>query len=396
MFQTLASRNDDLRRLIARGYAVTCDAGYLIVRDTPYLDAAGNLQIGAIVAKLEFVDKEKVVQSDHQIFFAGSHPHSIDGTPIQNLGGGPAQLALSEASKDVVVQRSFSNKPRPAGKFDDFFAKIESYVAIICGPAMHKYGASPYTFRVVSDVPYASVFEFHDTLTSLAEIADLAARLKDDVVAVIGLGGTGSYLTDFLVKTPIKELRGFDFDSFHVHNAFRSPGRLLEDELGKPKASVYADRYRAFRKGFSTTHTRIDRACASHFHGATFAFVCVDKGSARKEIFDLLVGLGIPFIDVGMGLKRSAKGLTGMVRATYYSPADASKRIQAGLSPLTDPADDEYRTNIQISELNALNAAFAVILFKQLRGFFAADVNPYHLLFGVSDFALAGESSDED
>jgi len=46
----------------------------------------------------------------------------------------------------------------------------------------------------------------------------------------------GGYLLDFLVKMPVREIRGFDFDFFHVHNAFRSPGRLAEDDLGKPKA----------------------------------------------------------------------------------------------------------------------------------------------------------------
>lgn len=57
-------------------------------------------------------------------------------------------------------------------------------------------------------------------------------------MAVIGTGGTGGYVLDFLVKTPVREIRAFDFDLFHVHNAFRSPGRLEESELGKPKVDV--------------------------------------------------------------------------------------------------------------------------------------------------------------
>jgi hypothetical protein len=38
------------------------------------------------------------------------------------------------------------------------------------------------------------VFKFQDTLTSRAEIGDLSALFKDDVVALIGLGGTGAYV----------------------------------------------------------------------------------------------------------------------------------------------------------------------------------------------------------
>ncbi len=190
MFQKLVNHNDDLRRLVKQGYAVAFDSNHLVVRDIPYLDSESKLQIGAIVAKLEFIDQERVTQTDHQVFFAGSVPYGLDRKPILNLGGGPAQLALSEASKDVVVTRSFSNKLKSTGKFLDFFEKIESYVAIISGPAIELHGATPSTFRVVEDVPSNSVFKFHDTLTSRAEIMDLAAKFKDDVIAVIGLGGT--------------------------------------------------------------------------------------------------------------------------------------------------------------------------------------------------------------
>ena len=126
MYTILVNHNDDIRRLVEKGYAVAFDSNYMIVRDITYLDAERKLQIGAIVTKLVFIDENHVIQDDHQIFFAGSVPHNLDGTPIPNLGGGATQLALGEASKDVVVQRSFSNKPRIAGKFQDFYEKIES------------------------------------------------------------------------------------------------------------------------------------------------------------------------------------------------------------------------------------------------------------------------------
>src|SRR5687768_7652248 len=128
MFQKLVSHNSDLRRLVEKGYAVAFDSGFLIVRDIPCLDADRRLHWGALVAKLVFTDNDHVTQTDHQVFFAGPAPHSVEGTPITNLGGGETRLALSEACKDVLVQRSFSNKPRPTGSFVDFFDKVESYV----------------------------------------------------------------------------------------------------------------------------------------------------------------------------------------------------------------------------------------------------------------------------
>src|SRR2546426_8285190 len=128
MFQRLVSHNEDLDRLLTKGYAIAIDSGYLIVRDIPYVDSAGELQTGVIVAKLVFIDEDRVQQSDHQIFFAGGVPHGLNGKPIRNLGGGTTSFALTEACKDVVVQRSFSNKPKKTGEFKDFFEKIESYV----------------------------------------------------------------------------------------------------------------------------------------------------------------------------------------------------------------------------------------------------------------------------
>ena len=79
MFQKLVNHNHDLRRLVDRGYAVAFDSNCLIIRDIPYLDNQRNLQWGSIVTKLDFIDNEQVTQVDHQIFFAGSIPHNLDG-----------------------------------------------------------------------------------------------------------------------------------------------------------------------------------------------------------------------------------------------------------------------------------------------------------------------------
>lgn len=392
MFAKLVNHNEDLQRLVDKGYAVAFDGGYLVVRDIPYLDHERQLRIGAIVAKLEFVNETKVVQTDHQIYFAGSHPHGLDGRPIANLGGGTTNLPLGETSKDIVVERSFSNKPRVAGKFADHFEKIESYVAIISGPAIELHGANPLTFRHLDNGENQSVFKFQDTLTSRAGITDLAQKFKDDVVAVVGLGGTGGYLLDLLVKTPVREIRAYDMDDYHVHNAYRSPGKLDPQELGKKKAAVYESRYENFRHGLKIKEQFVDAACADEFDGVTFAFVCVDKGSSRAGIFDLLISKGIPFIDVGMGLHRQKNLLTGLIRSTYCPPERAAKVRESGWADLKSDPNDLYRTNIQTAELNALNACLAVIRFKQIRGFYAEESSILNLIFDLKDLGTVGET----
>lgn len=379
MLIALANHNADIQQLLEKGYALRIDGAHLVVRDIPYLDSNRTLQTGALVAKLVFIDKVRVTQDDHQVYFAGGVPCRLDGNPIPNLGGGATSIALTKT--DVVVQRSFSNKP-PNG-FANFFDKITHYMNVISGPAMASHKASPFTFRVDEEVIGESVFRFHDTLTSRAEISDLSALFKEDVVAIIGLGGTGAYVLDFMVKTPVKAIKGFDGDAYHVHNAFRSPGHLLEVDLGANKADVYKRRYDNFREGLTLTQKYIDRTCAADLEGVTFAFVCVDKGSVRAEILNLLISLGIPFIDVGMGLNRKQGSLAGTLRTTYFSLERGVQTLGEQLVDLSDNPDDIYRRNVQLAELNAMNACLAVVRYKQLRGFYVDDNASYQLLMNT-------------
>src|SRR5262245_47363511 len=122
MLATLVSRNDDIRRLVEKGYSVAFDSNnYLVVRDIPYLDENRALKWGAIVTKLVFEDKSKVRQHNHQVSFSGSSPHGLDGKPIPNLGESPHSIALSGTEPVVVVERQFSNKP--SSDYKDFFDK---------------------------------------------------------------------------------------------------------------------------------------------------------------------------------------------------------------------------------------------------------------------------------
>ena len=165
---------------------------------------------------------------------------------------------------------------------------------------------------------------------------------------------------------------------------------------GKPKADVYAGRYDNFRHGLKVERKFIDAACGADLEGVTFAFVCVDKGSSRAAIFDLLISKGIPFIDVGMGLNREERSCE---RHDAYHVLLGRERPQGcetkRLAEMSDHPDDIYRTNIQISEINALNACLAVIRFKQLRGFYFEEIPYYHLLLEIGDLKIVGDSELE-
>lgn len=397
LLKTLASLNPDLKRLLEKGCALAIDTNCLVVRDIPYLDSAGNLQLGAIVSKLVFENETKVRANNHEVYWAGPRPFGLNGNVIAGLGGGDGQYDLSSHCADVVVKQRFSHKLKDNGQvreYVDHFEKIEHYVEMISGPAMQKFGASPYTFRDCEEEIQETVFKFRDTLTSRAEITDLAKLFTNDVIAIIGLGGSGGYVLDYMVKTPVREIRGFDHDDFFVHNAFRSPGRLDAAELRESKAAIYQKRYENFRDGLKLKALYIDDSTAAELDGVTFAFVCVDKGSSRKKIFDVLIEKGIPFIDVGMGLNRKPGPISGTVRTTYFPGSGGQPVRDRQLAPETDSPDDVYKTNIQIAELNALNGAIAVIRFKQIRGFYVGRESVVHLLLMLDNFNLLDPDED--
>ena len=74
---------------------------------------------------------------------------------------------------------------------------------------------------------------------------------------------------------------------------------------------------------------------------------------------------------MGMNVAKDGQKLWGTIRTTVSTPANRDEA--ASLMPLVDRDDDLYRSNIQIIELNALNAAMAVLRWKRLIGMFADD-----------------------
>jgi hypothetical protein len=62
---------------------------------------------------------------------------------------------------------------------------------------------------------------------------------------------------------------------------------------------------------------------------------------------------------------RSTVGLSGFVRITGVDRKAFDDNVSTVRLPVEKAKDDEYRKQAQITELNALNAAMAVIRFKQ-------------------------------
>ena len=126
-----------------------------------------------------------------------------------------------------------------------------------------------------------------------------------------------------------------------------------------------------------------------------FVFVSIDDGPARRLIVDWLSSNSVPFIDCGMGLNRTVVGLNGTVRITGVDRAAYDRTIDTAYLPTGDAKEDEYRRQAQIAELNALNAALAVIRFKQHFGLYDRLYDAAWYVFETAPFELEHEGRAE-
>jgi hypothetical protein len=115
-------------------------------------------------------------------------------------------------------------------------------------------------------------------------------------------------------------------------------------------------------------------------------------GAGKQPIVEKLEALNIPFVDVGMGVYVKDGRLGGHIRTTASTP-HMRKHIREKKRIDFVTADDvnEYDTNIQIAELNALNAALAVIRWKKLWGFYADQEGEHNSLYVIGGNDLINE-----
>jgi hypothetical protein len=279
--------------------------------------------------------------------------------------------------------------------YQNHYEKFNDYISYVSGPAEAKFPDFKITPFVATEQPEPDCpFPIDDMNSARYDLRELYKLLQDDCIAIIGAGGTGSYIFDLISKTRVNKIRLFDFDVLDLHNAFRIPGATDREELGQPKVDVIEQRYRGWHSGVEVVEAKLDGESAALLEGVTFAFLAVDKIAVRREIAHLLLAKGIPFIAVGMGLHHGNPGLTGMVETTVIDAETAPFVFEeiAG-DQLVDLVDD-YDKNIQTVELNALNAAMAVFMYKKYRGYYALSRHVSQASFTISSMQLDRESTD--
>ncbi len=365
-FPALASRNPFIRDLDEQGYLLDFVGGYLIIYGLPYLNERRELVYGDWASPID-LSAEGVLDppKDHQAWFRGGRPHDASGRQL-HLGGGPAKVKVAG---EFETDNSFSFKlldekgeRRPYVSFEE---KVRTYLDAITGPALGAFpDSTPLRAIEIKAAEQGTPLRYPDTLSARYQMNDLSRLLVDKRVAIIGLGGTGAYILDYLSRTHLAEIVLFDDDKVHVHTIFRFPG-FIHRAIGSLKVDALFQQYSNWHSKVTPIPVRVTDTNVEQLRRFHFVFIAIDHGPSRIFIADWLSSNGIPFVDCGMGLNRLLGGLNGVVRVTGTDRAAFDATARTTFLPGGDPEADEYRKQGQIAELNALDAALAVVRFKQ-------------------------------
>ena len=232
----LIGRSEDLRALLEEGFSLEIRSNHLLVHDVPYVKPNGGIGRGTLVSTLNHAGGTTRAPEVHTAFWIGEFPSKAKGGFIDILGS-PGGTHLIEPG--MSADHTFSRKPVPSGAYRDYHEKITTYVAIIEEQA-HQIDpkVTAKTHKAFRLAETESVFYYADTGASGTGTGAISKKLESERVGIVGLGGTGSYVLDFVAKTPVAEIHLFEGDVFDGHSAFRSPGAASVEELDQAPTKV--------------------------------------------------------------------------------------------------------------------------------------------------------------
>jgi len=106
------------------------------------------------------------------------------------------------------------------------------------------------------------------------------ARLRKSVFAIIGLGGTGGFMLENLLRMGAERLMVFDHDRFELSNFNRQP-LATEEFLDRPKTHAAVSRARAINRGIGIeAFGRFDESSAEEILRAD---IVLDGTDALRE-----------------------------------------------------------------------------------------------------------------
>lgn len=388
MLTQLIDHNEDLKQLKNEGYNISFINNHLVVDGIPYVNENKEILFGAIYSPYNLLGDNKITPKDHTVYFTGEYPCDQFGS--KNTSYVNSQ-SVNKLTDEIIGKFYFSSKPEN-GSYKNFYEKMKRYAELLSTPAKSinpSISAQNFEYKAYNE---SSVFKYADTHTARAGILNINNKIKNQKIAIVGLGGTGSYLLDFISKTPVAEICLFDGDELLNHNAFRIPGTVsLEDFQKRPaKVEYLKGIYDEVHSGIVAYSEYMDESNVHLLEDRDFVFLSLDDSGAKKVILEFLIQNQIPFVDLGMGITTVNDSLRGSIRTTLIIPENSSAIDKISVENTND--ENVYSQNIQVGELNALNAALGVITWKKFYDYYSSAEPIYNSVLVLDEGELNNEA----
>lgn len=336
--------------LLAGGVVGTCTI------EKSYDPASGKPTngIGGDIHAVRIITNE---ERDGQVYHAA-------GTPIGNCIGGDGKTW-----SNISIKRGSQDNPEQDQSASDL---IHRYAKQIVG-AVSKAGYSE-----IASLAIPNPFKVPNTFEARAALGPIQDRIRNQRIAIIGLGGTGAYILDLIAKAPVLKIHLLDDDEIDWHNFMRAPGAPTGEEIESRrkgrlrKVDYYYSKYAALRKGICPHTIRVgDPSAFREFlsaHFIDYAFVSIDQltqgdTSRQDAVYCALSAAGIPFIDSGVSITLEHGLVGGSVTISAYAAGSLAWKEAIPNARIEGNAPG-YR-NVQLPEVNALAASLAVMEWRR-------------------------------
>ncbi len=377
MSPTPTNHETQLAQVLQAGFDCHVKDDTLAVGSIPYRLSDGGIGQGFIVCHLNRDGENISTPQDHTVTWAAAEvPHLRTGQPMDGLIINRDCIAWSNGITTICTM----SRPGP-DSYRSYGAKLLPYVRMIAQEAVDRWRNTASAGVVyLEDV---NSMADHETGLDRVGAGYLNELLAKEIVAVIGAGGTGGHIVDLVSKCSVKQIDIYDPDHVSQHTQIRWPGVVercfMDGKTNKAEylATCHSKRTNRNVRGHPFA---IDESNMTYLKQKTMVFVAIDNGEARRKILTNLADMGVNFIDCGIDMQTDGDALAASARIVRCQGERSSdKRMElAERTPGQAVAveDDPYTRNIQTGEMNGLNAALAVIAWKQGIGFYK-DVHRY-------------------
>ena len=354
------------------GFGITVESGVAQAVQVPCLLANGVVGTCTIEKSYDPASGKPTKQigdAVHAVRITTSAEHDgrvyhADGNPIGHHIGGDGRTWSS-----ISIGKGSQASPEKDESATDL---IHRYAKQIVG------AVSAAGYSETTSLAKPGPFKIPNTFEARAAVGPVQDRIRDQRIAIIGLGGTGAYVLDLVAKTPVLEIHLLDPDEVEWHNFMRAPGAPTAAKLeflrnGRArKVDYYHSKYAPLRDGIHPHAVRVDSLSVfGEFlpdHPIDYAFVCIDQlregDSPRQDVvYCALSEAGIPFIDSGVSITVEDHAVRGAVTTSAYEAGSVAWK-DAIPNARVEGDVPGYR-NVQLPEVNALAASFAVMEWRR-------------------------------